>query len=130
MDIFDYVPKDDYLTVKVERDGKVLTNEDGSEMYIEVWLPHSKEFKKVRHEQSDELMEKQKTKLKSAELEELGLELLAKTTKGWNITAGEEAPKFSVKKAKEIYAKAEWIVDLIEEKKAEHIAFTQGNVKP
>jgi len=43
------------------------------------------------------------------------LELLAKTTKEWNLTFDGEQPKFTVAKAKAIYSEVFWLREQIEE---------------
>lgn len=124
MDIFDCIPKDDTITVELFFKDKPLTNADGSVMTIEAYLPHTKEYRSARHEQSDKLIEQKKTQIKSAEAEELGLELVAKTLKGWNITFKGEQPKFSHKRALDLFKEAHFIAEQVEEARAKHEAFT------
>lgn len=115
MDLQNTLPEADTLVIEIMFKGEVIKNDDDTPMTVEMYLPHSKEYRKVRHEQADVLIERKADKLKSSEAEELGLDFLAKTTKTWNITYGGNKPKFSVKKAKEIYAALPWLPDFIAE---------------
>lgn len=126
MDLQNTIPANDTVVVELEFNGETLMNDDGSPMTIEVYLPHSKEYRKCRHEQADTLIAKQADRLKSAEAEELGVEFLAKTTKTWNITFGGKKPKFSTSKAKEIYSTVIWVGDLIAAKVEESKVFTKA----
>lgn len=128
MDLLDFTPKTDDLVVELEVAGKKLTNADGSPMTVTVMNPFSKEAKKVTHDLTDERIKKMKGKKKeqpltSAEVEELNLEGLIRTTKDWNITWGGEQPKFSKELAKEVFDKAFWIKGLIEDARAETLDF-------
>lgn len=107
-----------------------LTNEDGSEMYITVLAPHSKEYKAIVHEQTNRrLKQAQKTKrfeMTAEELEEGSIDLLAKSTKEWKITYDGEEPKLTLAKAKEIYSEMFWIRNQIEEAVADSLDFTKA----
>lgn len=124
MDLSKTIPDTDTLKIEIEYKGEVLKNDDDTPMWIEVYLPHSKEYRKIRHEQADTLMERRQEKLKSSEAEDLGLDFMAKTTKDWNITFGGSQPKFTIKKAKEIYGQLLWLSDFIAGKVEDHKAFT------
>ena len=126
MDLSKTIPTKDTIVVELEFNGEVLKNDDDTPMTIEVYLPHSKEYRKARHDQADTLIEKKTERLKSAEAEELGVEFLAKTTKAWNITFDGKKPKLTVAKAKEIYSTVLWVGDLILEKVEESKGFTKA----
>jgi hypothetical protein len=121
MDLLDLTPKSDEITVVLKHPatGDALKNEDGSEMTITLYAPHSKEYKKVLHEMTNKRLKKMqskgKTDITAEELEEVSLDSLAKTTKEWNITFAGEQPKLSLTKAREIYEKVFWIKAQIEE---------------
>ncbi len=134
MDLLDFTPKTDDLVVELEVAGKKLTNPDGSPMTVTVMSPFSAEAKKVTHDLTDERIKKLKQKknkkntpednaLTSAEVDELNLEGLVRTTKDWNITWGGEQPKFSKDMAKEVFTKAFWIKSLIEDARANTLDF-------
>jgi len=103
MDLTNLIPEKETTLVTLKVGDKVLENDDGTPMTIEVYLPHTKVYRAAKHKQTDTLLEKRKDTLKSSEAEALGIELLAETTKAWNITYNKDKPKFSVKKAIEIY---------------------------
>lgn len=121
MDLIDLTPKSDEITVVLKHPatGDALKNEDGSEMTITLYAPHSKEYKKVLHEMTNKRLKKMqskgKTDITAEELEEVSLDSLAKTTKEWNITFAGEQPKLSLIKAREVYEKVFWIKAQIEE---------------
>lgn len=125
-DLSDLKPKSSTLDVILKHpvSEETLFNEDKSEMSITVYLPHSPEYKAVQHELTNRRLKKKKVDITAEELEEFTYEVLAKTTKGWDITYGGEKPKFSVEKAKEVYSEVFWIKDQIEEAVAEHQDFT------
>jgi len=126
MDLSKTIPTNDTIVVELEFNGEVIKNDDGTPMTIEVYLPHSKEYRTARHGQTDTLIEKKTERLKSAEAEELGVEFLAKTTKDWNITFGGEKPKLTVVKAKEVYSTVLWVGDIIAQKVEEAKGFTKA----
>lgn len=103
MDLKDFLPKSDTVVVPLSIKGKELLNEDGSPMTLEMYLPHTKEYKAARYTQADSIIARGDEKPKSAEYEDMALEFMVATTKGWNITLDGEQPKFSKKKAKEVY---------------------------
>jgi len=127
MDLLDFTPKTDDITIELKCGDKTLKNEDGSAMTWTIMAPHSEEAKSVVHTMTDARIEKAaktKTKtLKSAEVEEITLEGLAKTTRSWNITWDKKKPKYSVKLAIEILQKAPWIRELIEEARQDSMDF-------
>lgn len=124
MDLNDLIPSNDTIVVELEYKDKKLTNEDGSPMTIEVYLPHTKEYKQARHERQDFYLSKQDERLKSAEMEELGLTFVAQTIKGWNITLKGEKPKFTVKRAVDVFEKLPFIPELILEEVSKVEDFT------
>lgn len=126
MDLINTVPENDTLTVELVFNGEAMINPDGTPMTIEVYLPHSKTYRGVKHAQTDKLIDAKKERLLSAEAEELGISFLANTTKSWNITMGGKKPKFTVAKAEEIYGVALWIPDLLAEKVEEARGFTKA----
>lgn len=120
MDLKELTPKSDEIVVVIKHPatGEPLKNDDKSEMTITIYAPHSKEYKKVLHEQTNKRLKKMQSKgnkdITAEEIEESTLEALAKTTKEWNITYGGELPKLTVTKAKEVYEDVFWIRSQIE----------------
>jgi hypothetical protein len=92
MDLKDLTPNLDDIVVEIKHPstGDVLKNDDGTNMTITILAPHSKEYKKAQHEQiSKRLKKAQKSKSQDvdySDIEEATLEVLAKTTKAWDIT--------------------------------------------
>ena len=130
MDLLDFTPKNDTLEIILMYGEQTVCNEDGSEMSVTVYLPHSKEAKAVQHEFTNRQLKKMSKKNKatditSEELEELSLERLAKVTKTWDITYNKKKPKFDVETAMEVYSKAPWIRSLIEDEVEKTLDFTK-----
>lgn len=132
MDLKDLTPKSDVVVVEIKHPatGEVLKNDDKSPMTITMFAPHSKEYKKVLHEQTNKRLKQMQSKktqdITAEDLEEASLEALAKTTKEWNITYGGEQPKLSVAKAKQIYDEVFWIKSQLEEAVANSLDFMKA----
>ena len=132
MDLKELTPKSDEIVVVIKHPatGEPLKNDDKSEMTITIYAPHSKEYKKVLHEQTNKRLKKMQSKgnkdITAEEIEESTLEALAKTTKEWNITYGGELPKLTVTKAKEVYEDVFWIRSQIEEAIEESLDFMRA----
>jgi hypothetical protein len=114
MDLSNFIPKSDIGTFEIRHPitGEILAKDDGTEMSVTVYLPHSKEYKAVVHEQNNKRIaraQKGKTVYTSEDLDEAVSELLVKTTKDWNIQLDGESVPFSQEKAREIYAKLPWV---------------------
>jgi hypothetical protein len=131
MDLKDLTPKLDDIVVEIKHPntGDALKNDDGTPMTITVLAPHSKEYKKLQHEQISKRIKKaQKSKSEEidySDIEEATLEVLSKATKSWDITFGGEKPEFTIAKAKSIYEEVFWIKDQIEEEVSESMSFTK-----
>ena len=112
MDLKDLTPSSDTVDVTIVHPATLdaLTNDDKSPMTITLHAPHSKAYKRLKKAQGKKGLE-----ITAEELEDAGMELLAKTTKEWNITFGGEQPKFTVAKAKAIYSEVFWLREQIEE---------------
>lgn len=105
-----------------------LLNDDGSEMTVTLHASHSKEYKKIVHEQQDRrikmMQKKAKSQISAQDIERDATDLLAKVTAGWDITYGGEKPKLTVTKAKEVFTEVFWIREQIEEAFSDSMDFT------
>lgn len=122
MDLQDFIPSTDNVTVELKIKDKHLTNADGSNMTITVMSPFSKEYAKVLKGVNDE-----KLKLKEPDIDDfqtLAIKTLVDATVDWNITWGKEKVPFSKELAQEIYDKAFWIRLQIQEAQASVADFT------
>jgi len=135
MDLMNLIPTTDTIDVVITHPStyEPLTNEDGTEMTITVYAPHSKEYKAAVHEQTNIRLKQMQAKgnrnnntITAEELEVATVKMLAKTTKDWNITFGGEQPKFTVEAAKKLYEDVFWIKDQIEEAVSTSEVFTQA----
>lgn len=116
MDIKDFIPSEDNVTVDLKIKDKNLTNADGSNMTVTVLSPFSKQYRKILQSITEE-------RIKSKDNDEQDFDAfitqtLVDATVDWNITYGDEKPKFSKELAKEIYDKAFWIRSQIQEAQA------------
>jgi hypothetical protein len=133
MDLMNLIPTTDAIEVVIKHPStfEPLLNDDGTEMTITVFAPHSKEYKSAVHEQTNiRLKQMQKggrnnNAITAEELEAAGIKMLAKTTKDWNVTFDGEQPKFTVASAQKLYEKVFWVREQIEEAVAETEVFTQ-----
>ena len=133
MDLKNLTPTSDTIEVILVHPNTLepLMNEGSdNEMSITLYAPHSKEYKKLVHEQTDkrlaQMQKSKKMQLSAADLEKSSIDILAKATKEWDITYDGESPKLSVAKAKEIYTEYFWIKDQLEEAINETLDFTQA----
>lgn len=114
-DLFALIPTDDTISVVVKHPitDEPLVKDDGKEMTITVYAPHSAQYKSAIHEQTNRRIQKasksKKVTFTAEELENATLELLAKTTKDWNIQLNGKSPKFSVAEAVDLYSKLPWL---------------------
>jgi hypothetical protein len=86
-------------------------------MTVELYAPHSKEYKAAMHEQTNKQLKKSKggrkdIDIKAEDLEKASLDLLVKVTKSWNITYKGEKP--GLDKVEEVYETVFWIKSQIE----------------
>lgn len=133
MDLKNFIPAKDDIVVELgfkNSEGewiKKLQNSDGSTMTITVMSPFSKESRKVIHEINDKRIKiaakKKEKNLSAEEIEDIVIETLVATTRDWNITWDGEKPKFDKELAKQIYAEAFWIRNLIEDEKGKTLDF-------
>ena len=121
MDLKDFTPKTDEIVVTIKHpvSGEVLKNDDSSDMVITIYAPHSKEYKKVQRELiTKRLNEAQGSGSRDFDyekIEEATMDLLARTTKSWDITYDGEKPKLTQAKARQVYDEVFWIKAQIEE---------------
>jgi len=123
MDLKELKPQSDTITVELKHPSteEPLLNLDDSPMTITVWAAHSKEYKAVIHEAANKRLKKAaKNKNKQVdmtieEIEQQGLDLAVSVIKDWNITYGEDQPKFSRSLAEEIYKELFWVREQVDE---------------
>ena len=122
MDLKNFVPSTDNVVVELKIKDKPLKNKDDTPMTITVMSPYSKQYKEAVNRLSNEriklMKEKGEDEDRVTDYEEFALNVLVDTTVDWDITWGEDKPKFSKELAKEIYESAFWIKMLIKEAQA------------
>lgn len=128
-DLASMIPTDDTIVVNLKHPvtDEPLTKDDGKEMTITVYAPHSGTYKAVVHEQTNKRIQKaakgKKITFTAEELENTTLEMLAKTTKDWNVQLSGKSPKFSVAEAVEVYSKLPWLKQQVIEAQEDYSAF-------
>ena len=132
MDLNDLSPQRDtvitYLTDP--RDGSPLTH-NKKKMWIERYLPHTAEYKKAQYKRTQKYLKAaQKSKgeadIDLYEAEQDRIAVMAETTVGWEIYFGGEWVQYTPEKANEIYTKAFWIVEQLQEEENSADVFTKG----
>jgi hypothetical protein len=120
MDLSKLIPKDDTLTITIKHPvtEEPLLKDDGKEMTLTVYLPHSPQYKSVVHEQTQKRLHKMAKGKKGStftadDLEQMSSDLLIKTTKDWNIQVDGKSPKFSEATARDLYDKLPWLRDQV-----------------
>jgi hypothetical protein len=120
-DLSDLKPNKETVEVILRhpRSGEPYPNDDGSEMTITVHAPWTKAYRSAGFKHANERLRKRKGNKEDfdftfEELEEAGIDLLVDVTIDWNITFGGEKPKFTAKKAKEVYTEIFWIKGQLE----------------
>jgi tRNA splicing ligase len=132
MDLSTLIPSTDTITFTVKHPitSEPLLKDDGKEMTVTLYSPYSKEFKAVMHEQANKRISKaQKSKkivLTAEEIEEGSLELLAKTTKTFDLQLDKKPVPFSVAKAMEIYSKIPWLKEQAIEAQEDYTSFLKS----
>lgn len=132
MDLSNLIPTSETITVTVKHPvtDDPLLKDDGTEMTIEVYAPHSAEYKAVVHEQTNKRLQKvlknKKTALTSEDVEAMTTDLIVKTTKSWNIQINKKTPKFSVAEASELYTKLPWLKQQIIDAQEDYSSFLKS----
>lgn len=132
MDLNNLIPTDDVIVVTIKHPltDEPLTKDDGKEMTITVYAPHSSQYKSAVHEQTNKRIQKaskgKKITFTAEEIESATLELMAKTTKDWNIQLNGKSPKFSVSEAADLYSKLPWLKAQVLEAQEDYSAFLKG----
>lgn len=115
MDLSNLIPTDDTIVVTLKHPitDEPLKKDDGKEMTITVYAPHSAQYKAVVHEQTNKRIQKaakgKKITFTAEDIESATLEMLAKTTKDWSIQLNGKSPKYSYGEAVELYSKLFWV---------------------
>ncbi len=129
MDLSSLIPTTDTITVIIKHPvtDESLLKDDGTEMSIEVYAPHSAQYKAVVHEQTNKRLQKamknKKTALSAEDVEMMTSDLVVKTTKSWDIQVNKKTPKFSVAEAQDLYSKLPWLKQQIIDAQEDYSSF-------
>ena len=132
MDLSSLTPQKDTVVAKLidPRDGSPLKH-DNKEMWIERYLPHTAEYKQAQYKRTQKYLKAaQKAKntdvdIDLYEAEQDRVEVMAETTVAWQIYYDGEWVEFTPEKAQEIYTKAFWIVEQLQEEENSADVFTK-----
>lgn len=133
MDLNDLTPQRETQVTKLTdpRDGSPLTH-NKKEMWVERYLPHTEEYKKAQYKRTQKYLKAAQAKGKDNsdidlyEAEKDRIEVMAETTVAWQLYYGGEWLEFTPEKAKEIYTKAFWVVEQLQEGENSADIFTKG----
>ena len=129
MDLKDLTPKSDTYEVSLKHptSGQQLVNPDGTPMTITLYAPHTKQYKAVIHEQTNERLKSAsdfgEMQLRSEDIEEAAIRTMVKTTKEWNLTFNGEVPKCNDKNKLKIYTEVFWIKEQVDAAVAKSLDF-------
>lgn len=129
MDLNSLIPTTDTITVTIKHPvtDEPLLKDDGTEMSIEVYAPHSAQYKAVVHEQTNKRLQKamknKKAVLSAEDVDVMTSDLVVKTTKAWDIQVNKKTPKFSVAEAQELYSKLPWLKQQIIDAQEDYSSF-------
>jgi len=107
MDLSDFAPKSDYITVilKNPKTDEPLTNDDGSEMSVDYWLPHSKEAQEVAYALSEDKVYEPDAKTTRKDLIDFSNGTFYGSIKSWDITWQGSKPEYTRELAEEVFGK-------------------------
>jgi hypothetical protein len=117
-DLRDLTPTSETIEVKIVHPTtrEPFLNDDGSQMSVEVYAPHTKNYKTSVYKQASARMKMSKSDdIDFEALENASIDLLAGITKSWNITYDSKKPKLTEAKAKEVYDTVFWLKAQVEE---------------
>ena len=129
MDLQSLIPTTDTITVILKHPvtDDVLMKDDGTEMSVTVYAPHSKEYREVAHQLANKRIQKvqksKKNSFTSEEVESSVLDLIAGTTKDWDLIFNKKALKFSVAEAFDLYQKLPWLKSQVVEAQEDYTSF-------
>lgn len=132
MDLLNLIPTDDTLVVTIKHPvtEEILNKDNGEEMTITVYAPHSSVYKAALHEQTNKRLQKmakgKKLNFTAEDVEMSSIDLLVKTTKDWNIQFDGKSPKFTASEAVELYTKAPWLKNQILEAQEDFSSFLKS----
>ena len=132
MDLSSLTPQKDTVVTKLidPRDGSPLKH-DKKEMWMERYLPHTADYKQAQYKRTQKYLKAaQKAKntdvdIDLYEAEQDRVEVMAETTVAWQIYYDGEWVEFTPEKAQEIYTKAFWIVEQLQEEENSADVFTK-----
>lgn len=130
MDLNTLTPKIDTVkTELVHPSTQEPLKHNKKQFWIERHLPHTKEYKKVKYAITQKYInaaqESGKRDIDLYEAEVDTIEVMVQTTVGWQLYYDGEWIEFTPEKAREIYTKAFWIVEQLQEKETSVDLFTQ-----
>lgn len=106
---------------------EILTLEDGTEMFIEVYSTDSEHMQKVDRGLRDEALKRRNNKgLTAAKLENKALERVAAAVKSWNILEDGETPECTLENVRHVLKSYPWIYEQIESAMADRANFFEN----
>lgn len=101
------------LLIRHPATGKIIKNDDGTEMSITLFGEYSDHYKKLLQDRTAKRIEKARETGESSmsfeDMEEENFEMACACTKGWNITDKDGPIELSIEKAREVYTEFPWV---------------------
>lgn len=112
MDLKDFEPKSDTLTISLlDSNGNPIADEN-SAFTIDLYKAHTTQARKVLYELNDRAIER-KRDAKTEEVYGDYYDKAARLTAGWDLIYDGAPLPFSVEKARELYEKFPWIIEQV-----------------
>lgn len=119
MDLKALTPSSDTIKVNILHPvtNEPFLNDDQTPMWIEVYAPHTKNYKSGIYRQASARMKvgKVEDEIDFETLDTASIEFLASITKGWSVTFGGEMPELTPAKAQEVYSEIFWLKSQVEQ---------------
>ena len=133
MDLMNLQPTTDTVTILLKHPvtDEILKKDDGTEMSITMYATHSKEYKAAMHEQTNKrLLKSQKAKknviFTAEDIDSSTIEVLAKSTKEWDLQFNKKPLKFTIDEAINLYQKFPWIKEQVSEAQEDFTSFLKA----
>jgi len=133
MDLMQFSHKEDTFTtiLKSPVDGTTLLH-DEIEMYITRLLPHTDKYKKTQYGKLQKYVSISRDKgstdpeIDLYQAEKDRVDIISQTITDWKLFYEDHWVEFSPKKAKEVFSKAPWILDQLQEGEDKATGFTKA----
>jgi len=130
MDLNELKPQRNTVVTKLKHPltGEPLKH-NKKDMWVERYLPHTKEYKKLKYALTQKYMKKAQesgdSEVDLLEIEQDNISLMAETTVAWQVFYDGEWIEFTPEKAQKLYEEAFWIAEQLQEQENSADVFTK-----